>query len=60
MDITDVKYYSISSTTDGYLELQVKMYFDYTVSYDSVGETKTKDKKTFKSRNKETTTHNQQ
>lgn len=47
MDITDVKYYSISSTTDGYLELQVKMYFDYTVSYDSVGETKTKDKSTY-------------
>lgn len=43
-EITSANYYSISTTTAGYLELGVKINYNYTVTYQSGGQDQTKDK----------------
>lgn len=47
MEITNVVYSSVGVTSDGYLQLYVKVNYDYTVSYESLGEVKTKDNSSY-------------
>lgn len=46
-DITKVEYYSVSTTSDGYIRLGLKINYDYTVSYKTGDVEETKDKSSY-------------